>query len=78
MLEMGVFSNSAIDFTNASVTDRFFVVLEQIYANKEDVMTNINKIKENAALFGIISINYAEFAQDPYVGAGNSLTSTDS
>ena len=64
MLEMGVFSNSAIDFTNASVTDRFFVVLEQIYANKEDVMTNINKIKENAALFGIISINYADIVYE--------------
>ena len=64
MLEMGVFSNTAIDFTDSNITDRFFTVFEQIYANKENVMKHVNKIKANAALLGIIPINYADMVYE--------------
>ena len=60
MLEMGVFSNTAIDFTNTTATDKFFVVFEQVYANKENISKHVNKIKDNAALFGVIPVNYAD------------------
>lgn len=64
MLEMGVFSNTAIDFTDASITDRFFVVFEQIYAEKDNIMEHIAKIKEHAELLGIIPINYADIVTE--------------
>ena len=64
MLEMGVFSNTEIDFTDASITDRFFAVFEQIYAEKDNIMEHITKIKEHAELLGIIPINYADIVTE--------------
>ena len=75
MLEMGVFSNNVIDFTNPAVTDKFFTVFEQVYANKENVMKHVNKIKANAALLGIIPINYADMVYEEEHVANETLIS---
>lgn len=58
MLEMGVFSNTQIDFTNAAATDKFFAVFEYVYQNKESYMKHVNKIKTNVALIDIVPITY--------------------
>ncbi len=64
MLEMGVFSNDEIDFTNVDATNNFFTVFNFVYANNEKVMKNLTKIQENVALIGTVAINYAGIVKE--------------
>ena len=66
MLEMGVFSNNEIDFTNSALTDKLFVVFEQVFAGRTKAMSLINKVKNNMDLLGNVPVDYSDtvFAEE--------------
>lgn len=59
LLDMGLFSNNGIDFTNRENTDRLFVILENNFNYSDEMAKNINNVKENMYEYGIIPLSYA-------------------
>lgn len=59
LLDMGLFSNDGIDFTNRDNTDRLFIILENNFELTEEMAKNINNAKENMYEIGIVPLTYA-------------------
>ncbi len=57
-LDMGVFSNNGIDFTNANITDRLFGIFENVYQFSEKKMVLVNMLKANLDIIGVVPFTY--------------------
>ena len=57
-LEMGVFSNDGIDFTNKVATDKLFGIFENVYIFTDQRMVLIDMLKEGFEELGVIPFSY--------------------
>ncbi len=57
-LEMGVFSNNGIDFTNKAATDKLFGIFENVYIFTDPRMILIDMLKEGFEELGVIPFSY--------------------
>lgn len=57
-LEMGVFSNNGIDFTDQTVTDKLFGIYENVYAFTNQRLVLIDMLKENMEVIGVVPFTY--------------------
>lgn len=57
-LEMGVFSNNGIDFTDQTVTDKLFGIFENVYTFTDQRLVLINMLKENMEVIGVVPFTY--------------------
>lgn len=58
MLDMGVFSNDGIDFTNKDNTDRLFTIFEDVLVPTGQFATHIRHLRDNIYELGVIPFTY--------------------
>lgn len=76
MLDMGVFSNNGIDFTNSDNTDRLFKIFEDVLVPTGQFATHLRNIKNNMYEFGYIPFTYEYLSTSNEIDAAKTIISS--
>lgn len=76
MLDMGVFSNNGVDFTNKENTDRLFVMFDELFIPAGQFATHIRHIKEHIYELGIIPFTYESLSTSHEISSLKTIISS--